>query len=165
MDIKEWTKRGHADATNAYMQSEARSRFWIITAAIKAFYEKHQRLPVTGIVPDMKAESGVYVRLQQIYKDQAQRDANEVMEIARATAVTNGVGNDDNPVDMEEVEMFCKNASFAKLINAGDRDPNLLQKVVGKLLMFFLPLYLPALPVRPWLCYHLPCGLSLLAGF
>ncbi|KAJ2898235.1 hypothetical protein MKZ38_004061 [Zalerion maritima] len=124
------------------LQSEARSRFWLIAAAIKAFYEKHQRLPVPGSVPDMKAQSDVYVRLQRIYKDQAQRDANEVMDIARCTMPGMGEG-----IDMEEVEMFCKNAAFAKLINSADKDPNLLQKVVESELSMnsegtLIPIYL-----------------------
>lgn len=131
-------------------QAEARSRFWLIAAAVKAFYAQHGRLPVPGNIPDMKAESDVYVRLQHIYKKKAQEDAAEVMtmvqSIAKATFAavtldgsyaTNDEISVESSVDLEEVEMFCKNAAFAKLINTGDRDPNLLQSVVGMSCSFF----------------------------
>lgn len=59
----------------------------------------------------MKAQSNVYIKLQNIYKTKARQDLDEVLKIARATA-----GARD--VDPAEVELFCKNAAFVKLINA-----------------------------------------------
>lgn len=59
----------------------------------------------------MKAQSTVYVKLQSIYKAKARRDAQEVLETARALP-----GGKD--VDPAEVDLFCKNARFVKLINA-----------------------------------------------
>lgn len=64
-----------------------------------------------GNVPDMKAQSDVYIHLQNIYKAKARRDADEVLEMVQATP-----GGRD--VDPAEVELFCKNAAFVKLINA-----------------------------------------------
>jgi NEDD8-activating enzyme E1 regulatory subunit len=83
----------------------------VIASAVKKFYEKYGYLPLPGSLPDMKAQSKVYVKLQGIYKAKARRDAQEVLEIAKAL---HG-GKDVDPV---EVEMFCKNASFVKLVNA-----------------------------------------------
>ncbi|KAI5861661.1 hypothetical protein GGS23DRAFT_576068 [Durotheca rogersii] len=90
---------------------EHQSTFWIVAKAIKAFYHKHGCLPLPGALPDMKAQSSVYVKLQSIYKDKARKDAQEVLETARGIPG----GND---VDPAEVELFCKNARFVKLINA-----------------------------------------------
>jgi amyloid beta precursor protein binding protein 1 len=59
----------------------------------------------------MKAQSKVYVQLQNIYKTKARKDAAEVLEIVRKAP--NGQG-----IDSAEVELFCKNAAFVKLINA-----------------------------------------------
>ena len=72
----------------------------------------------------MKAQSGVYVKLQGLYKAKARKDAQEVLEIAKSLS-----GGGD--VDSAEVELFCKNASFVKLVNTtpGDQD---LSKVFGK---------------------------------
>lgn len=59
----------------------------------------------------MKAQSSVYVKLQSIYKEKARKDAQEVLETARVTT-----GGKD--IDPAEVDLFCKNARFVKLINA-----------------------------------------------
>lgn len=59
----------------------------------------------------MKAQSDVYIELQNIYKAKARRDADEVLKTVQATPH----GSD---VDPAEVELFCKNAAFVKLINA-----------------------------------------------
>jgi amyloid beta precursor protein binding protein 1 len=58
----------------------------------------------------MKAQSDVYIRLQNIYKAKARRDVDEVLKMVQATP-----GGRD--VDPAEVELFCKNAAFVKLIN------------------------------------------------
>ncbi|KAI1652685.1 hypothetical protein F4813DRAFT_394413 [Daldinia decipiens] len=90
---------------------ELQSSFWVIAKAIEAFYNKHGCLPLPGALPDMKAKSTVYVKLQSIYKAKARRDAQEVLETSRALP-----GGED--VDPAEVDLFCKNARFVKLINA-----------------------------------------------
>lgn len=66
----------------------------------------------------MKAQSNVYVKLQTIYKEKARRDAQEVLETARVIA-----GGKD--VDPAEVDLFCKNARFVKLINATPKSEDL----------------------------------------
>ncbi|KAL1837639.1 hypothetical protein VTJ49DRAFT_3559 [Mycothermus thermophilus] len=90
---------------------EQRSGFWLIADAVKQFYEKHKCLPLPGKLPDMKAQSKVYVQLQNIYKAKARKDAAEILETVRAAP-----GGDR--VDAAEVELFCKNAAFVKLVNA-----------------------------------------------
>lgn len=92
---------------------ESSSNFWIIADAIKQFYQKHNQLPLPGSVPDMKAQSTVYVKLQGIYKSKARRDVAEVLETVRA----HPSGKD---IDAAEVESFCKNAAFIKLIHGSD---------------------------------------------
>ncbi|GAB1319022.1 NEDD8-activating enzyme E1 regulatory subunit [Madurella fahalii] len=95
--------------------AELRSGFWVIADAVRKFYEKHQCLPLPGKVPDMKAQSKVYVQLQSIYKAKARKDAAEVLELVRAMP-------GGQHVDPAEVDLFCKNAAFVKLINAtGER--------------------------------------------
>lgn len=77
----------------------------------------------------MKAQSNVYVRLQNIYKSKARKDVAEVLDIVR----TYPGGKE---VDPSGVELFCKNAAFVKLINAAEDGTNgdRLAKVVGKYL-------------------------------
>lgn len=89
---------------------EQSSSFWVISAAVKQFYDRHKVLPVPGSLPDMKAQSKIYIDLQNLYKDKARKDANEVLHIASSLP---GGG----AIDKEEVHLFCKNARFIKLVN------------------------------------------------
>jgi hypothetical protein len=90
---------------------EQRSGFWLIADAVKQFYDKHKCLPLSGKVPDMKAQSTVYIRLQNIYKDKARKDATEILQTVQAAP-------GGERVDPAEVDLFCKNAASVKLINA-----------------------------------------------
>jgi amyloid beta precursor protein binding protein 1 len=92
---------------------EANSNFWIIASAVKKFYMDHHVLPLPGSVPDMKAQSTIYVQLQSIYKAKARQDVSEVLE----TVQNHPKGKDIEP---SEVENFCKNAAFIKLIRSVD---------------------------------------------
>jgi amyloid beta precursor protein binding protein 1 len=89
---------------------------------VKEFYEKNKRLPVPGGLPDMKAQSSVYIKLQNIYKDKARRDANEILDIVRGAA-----GGED--IDPAEIELFAANARFIKLINSTDAAPLALEQI------------------------------------
>lgn len=73
----------------------------------------------------MKAESKVYIQLQNIYKAKARNDVAEVLETVRQSP-----GGEN--VDPDEVELFCKNAAFVKLIKAGSAGADRLAKVTGK---------------------------------
>ncbi|KAL8762797.1 MAG: hypothetical protein Q9184_001279 [Pyrenodesmia sp. 2 TL-2023] len=90
------------------------ANFWMIASAIKYFYEQHDRLPLPGGLPDMKAQSQDYIQLQNIYKTKARQDIEEV---------TNGIRKRERkltqqiePIDSKEIEAFCKGAAFVKLI-------------------------------------------------
>jgi amyloid beta precursor protein binding protein 1 len=106
-------------------QVEAGSNFWIIAHAIKQFHTEHNELPLPGSVPDMKAQSTVYVQLQNIYKAKGRQDIAEVLEIVRAHPR-------GKEIDVMEVETFCKNAAFVKLIHGSASTPTDLQKVASK---------------------------------
>lgn len=107
-------------------QAESDSTFWIIADAIKKFYQKHNELPLPGSVPDMKAQSSVYVELQNIYKTKSRQDVAEVLETVRL----HPRGKD---IEVAEVETFCKNAAFVKLIHGPDSSPTTLQDAAGML--------------------------------
>ncbi|KAJ3479099.1 hypothetical protein NLG97_g8408 [Lecanicillium saksenae] len=105
---------------------KAHSAFWIIAGAVSQFYQSHGQLPVTGGLPDMKAQSNVYIQLQNIYKSKARQDAAEVLSIARGLA-------GDVVIDSGEVEQFCKNARFIKLINSAQSDQKIEDIVANEL--------------------------------
>ena len=97
----------------------------MIVDAVKEFFDRHQCLPIPGSVPDMKAQSKVYVQLQNIYKAKARKDVAEVLGIVQAAP-----GGGD--VDPAGVELFCKNAAFIKLINAAGQSTDRLPTVVSE---------------------------------
>ncbi|KAM4055669.1 thiF family protein [Hirsutella rhossiliensis] len=106
-------------------EDQCQSTFWTIAQAVKQFYEKYQELPLAGALPDMKAKSDVYVKLQCLYKDKARRDALQVFATVRA--MTGG-----DQVELTEVELFCKNARFIKLVNAVE-GPSMEQVIESEL--------------------------------
>lgn len=106
-------------------EQQSKSSFWIIAEAMKEFYAEHQRLPVAGGLPDMKAQSNVYIKLQNIYKDKARKDANEVF--TRAQKISGGEN-----IDLEEVQLFCTNARFIKLINTTGEAPLSMEQIIGR---------------------------------
>ncbi|VUC20172.1 unnamed protein product [Clonostachys rosea] len=106
---------------------DTKSGFWIIAEGVKQFYNRHGVLPVPGGLPDMKAQSEVYIKLQNLYKDKARQDAQEVLATVRGIA-----GGED--IDTAEVELFCTNARFIKLVNPADgRTVDLAQAVEQQL--------------------------------
>lgn len=74
----------------------------------------------------MKAKSDVYIRLQNIYKAKARADAAEVLALTRSQ-------NAGSSVTSDEVELFCKNASFVKLVGKRTGDVAQIQKLAGRL--------------------------------
>jgi len=72
----------------------------------------------------MKAQSSIYVQLQNVYKSKARQDVADVLETVRA----HPSGTD---IDVAEVESFCKNAAFIKLIHGGDSAPASIKTVAG----------------------------------
>ncbi|TDZ29559.1 NEDD8-activating enzyme E1 regulatory subunit [Colletotrichum spinosum] len=106
-------------------ENELYSSFWVIAAAVREFYEKHQSLPVPGGLPDMKAQSSAYVKLQNIYKAKSRRDAAEVLDLVRQKP-------GGEKVDPSDVDLFCKNAAFIKLIVPAEGDLDQLQVVAER---------------------------------
>lgn len=79
----------------------------------------------------MKAQSSVYIQLQNIYKSKARQDSSDIL--ARARQIPGG-----ESIGAAEVDMFCANARFIELINSKDDKP-ILSQVVGKYLVSYCP--------------------------
>jgi amyloid beta precursor protein binding protein 1 len=73
----------------------------------------------------MKAQSSVYVQLQNLYKAKARKDVAEVFETVR-------VHPHGQNIDVTEVEAFCKNSVFIKLIHGASSSPVDIKSVAGK---------------------------------
>jgi amyloid beta precursor protein binding protein 1 len=91
------------------------SQFWIMCAALKAFIKDNTGLlPVRGVLPDMTAESAKYIGLQNVYRDKAKRDAEDVYN--RCQAIMEESGNSPITLKPEDVRLFCKESCNLKLI-------------------------------------------------
>ncbi|GAB7346842.1 hypothetical protein MBLNU459_g1929t3 [Dothideomycetes sp. NU459] len=91
--------------------SPASSSFWFIARGVYDFYKAHGELPLPGAVPDMKAQSADYIRLQNIYKAKAREDCAEVVAYVREHEKIS-----NTTVDEKEIEQFCKGAAHIKLV-------------------------------------------------
>lgn len=80
--------------------------FWMCVTAVKVFVEKCGRLPVSGALPDMAADTESYVALQQLYKEQAREDAMIVLHIAGQFA--NNHHQPPRIPDIQVIEAFCR---------------------------------------------------------
>jgi len=93
--------------------TQSSANFWLTANAIKQFYDKHEVLPLPGSLPDMKATSTGYIKLQSIYKSKARADVAEVTETVRK--LESSLGRSEQVVS-SEIEQFCKNASFVHVL-------------------------------------------------
>jgi amyloid beta precursor protein binding protein 1 len=73
----------------------------------------------------MKAQSSVYVQLQNLYKAKARKDVAEVLKTVQDHPRGQGI-------DVAEVETFCKNAAFIKLIHGASSSPTNIKAIAGK---------------------------------
>ncbi|KAL2407937.1 NEDD8-activating enzyme E1 regulatory subunit [Exophiala dermatitidis] len=96
------------------------ANFWVVANAVKSFYDSHGALPLPGSLPDMKATSAEYIKLQGIYKAKARADVAEVTQLVRQTERSLGR---DTPVPETEIEAFCKNASHVRVLTNPNNDP------------------------------------------
>ena len=90
--------------------------FWIVANAIKTFHSSHGVLPLPGSLPDMKATSSSYIRLQNIYKSKARADVAELTSTVRATEKRLGRPA-TQAIPNGEIEAFAKNASHIKILH------------------------------------------------
>ncbi|CAG2176012.1 unnamed protein product, partial [Oppiella nova] len=94
--------------------------FWLLVKALKQFVDQNKCLPLRGTIPDMTSESTKYIELQRIYRSKAAEDAESVYNILqtlpRAHTLT---------VTESEVNLFCKNAHYLRVIRTSRIDTEL----------------------------------------
>jgi amyloid beta precursor protein binding protein 1 len=114
--------------------------FWVIASAISTFYNTHGVLPLPGSLPDMKAQSADYVSLQNIYKNKARHDVEEVTATIRY--LESQLGRSSPQILDREIEVFCKNAAHIKVVHgravpqiSSDSDSTTLKAIRSQLNM------------------------------
>ncbi|KAM4614145.1 NEDD8-activating enzyme E1 regulatory subunit isoform 2-T2 [Discoglossus pictus] len=99
--------------TNLTPQSPS---FWILARAIKEFvaFEGKGNLPLRGTIPDMIADSDKFVKLQNIYREKAKKDATEVENFVSKLLLS--VGRPPESISEREIRLFCKNSAFLRVV-------------------------------------------------
>lgn len=96
------------------------ANFWVVANAIKTFYDTHGVLPLPGSLPDMKATSAEYIKLQSIYKAKARSDVAEVTATVRQ--IESSLSRETTIPD-SEIEAFCRNASHVRVLTNPGYEP------------------------------------------
>ncbi|XP_053173485.1 NEDD8-activating enzyme E1 regulatory subunit [Scomber japonicus] len=90
--------------------------FWVMLRAVKEFVhnEGNGSLPVRGIIPDMIADSQKFINLQNVYREKAMQDATAVCK--HTECLLQSVGKPPESISEKDIKLFCKNASFLRVV-------------------------------------------------
>ncbi|XP_029935346.1 NEDD8-activating enzyme E1 regulatory subunit [Myripristis murdjan] len=90
--------------------------FWVMLRAIKEFIqsEGNGSLPVRGTIPDMIADSQKFINLQNVYREKAMQDAAAVSK--HVECILQSVGKPPESISEKDIRLFCKNASFLRVV-------------------------------------------------
>lgn len=88
------------------------SPFWIMAKAVKDFVETNGGglLPLAGVLPDMTAETSLYINLQNIYRSKALQDAESVFR--RVQEILEELNKSSDWISEKDVRLFCREAAY-----------------------------------------------------
>ncbi|KAJ1891563.1 hypothetical protein LPJ66_006848 [Kickxella alabastrina] len=105
----------------ADLKKEARAdnddKFWLLTRALRRYTESDYAkgmLPLSGTIPDMKADTKGYIALQRVYKQRADEDKAELAKHIRD--VLQAANLPECFITQGEVDTYCKNARRLRLL-------------------------------------------------
>ncbi|KAI9501063.1 hypothetical protein BX070DRAFT_229348 [Coemansia spiralis] len=93
------------------------SKFWLLANALRRYVESDYaqgKLPLSGKIPDMKADTSGYIALQRIYKEKAEQDKNELIKHVADVLTASRLPADF--ISQEEIDIFAKNANLLRLV-------------------------------------------------
>lgn len=98
--------------SNCINLNKESSPFWIMTRALKEFVEHEGKgyLPLPGSLPDMTAETALYINLQNIYRAQALHDADSVFR--RVQELLKELNKSLDWISEKDVRLFCREAAY-----------------------------------------------------
>ncbi|KAM9410124.1 NEDD8-activating enzyme E1 regulatory subunit [Pholidichthys leucotaenia] len=90
--------------------------FWVMLRAVKEFVhnEGEGSLPLRGSIPDMIADSQKFINLQNVYREKALQDAATVSK--HVECLLHSVGKPPETISESDIKLFCKNASFLRVV-------------------------------------------------
>lgn len=95
--------------------------FWFIINALKSFTQNQGvgLLPVRGEVSDMVTNTSSYVKLVEIYQEQARKDCELVLNYLIDLLKKHNRYSPDEQTNLHElVRIYCKNATFLRVIRS-----------------------------------------------
>ena len=93
--------------------SATSANFWILAHALRDFVGKENRLPVSGVIPDMFSDSERFIKLQNIYREKAGQDAEMIQR--KVHQVLESLGRSAETISETEIKRFCREARFLKI--------------------------------------------------
>ncbi|KAJ2601815.1 NEDD8-activating enzyme E1 regulatory subunit [Coemansia sp. RSA 1804] len=108
--------RTAATEDGSNLTQQANHRFWLLANALRRYMASdyaEEKLPLSGTIPDMKADTRGYIALQTVYKSKAEQDKSEFVK--HLAGVLEEAGLPGNHFEQEEIDDFCKNASKLRL--------------------------------------------------
>lgn len=108
--------------------------FWIMARALKDFVEKDGKgfLPMPGTLPDMTAETSLYINLQNIYRAKALQDADSVFR--RVQELLKELNKSSDWISEKDVRLFCREAAYIS-VTRGTKIADEYEKGSGKSLI------------------------------
>ncbi|KAH8379080.1 hypothetical protein KR009_003011 [Drosophila setifemur] len=96
--------------------SKKSNPFWIMAKALKHFVVQDNKgfLPLPGVLPDMTANTDSYITLQNIYRQQALLDADQVYEKCQDYLKQLGLPADS--IDERNVRLLCREAAGLSVV-------------------------------------------------
>jgi len=91
------------------------SKFWLMCGALKEFIAANNgQLPVSGTLPDMIADSDKYIALQNVYREKALKDAEDIL--ARTQQLVKETGAQGVSIFQEDARVFCREGHNLRVI-------------------------------------------------
>lgn len=96
--------------------NKSSTQFWIMARAVKDFvqFEGNGFLPLPGILPDMTAETTLYINLQNTYRAKAIQDADHVFR--RVQDLLKELNKCSEFITEKDVRLFCREAAYLAVI-------------------------------------------------
>ncbi|XP_038628682.1 NEDD8-activating enzyme E1 regulatory subunit [Tachyglossus aculeatus] len=90
--------------------------FWILARAVKEFVAKEGQgtLPVRGTIPDMTSDSDKFIKLQNVYREKAKKDAIAVGK--HAAKLLQAIGKAPESISQKELKLLCSNSAFLRVV-------------------------------------------------
>ena len=109
--------------------------FWVLVRALQEFVSNEGKgmLPLRGSIPDMMSSSDLYIDLQRVYQTKARDDAQVVME--HVNQLLASVGRSEHSVSEREVQLFCRNSAFLRVVRTRSISQELDQPNLAQLAM------------------------------